>query len=88
MTAKLAVPDSDRLSVNGLARREGVHTATVWRWLLHGVRGHKLRAVRVGGRRFITEPDWRTFSTALNADLNDAPAASHCVGGQGVDHHA
>lgn len=88
MTAKLTVPDSGRLSVNELARRECVHTATVWRWLLHGVRGHKLRAVRVGGRRFITEADWRTFTTALNADLNDVPAASHCAGGQGVASHA
>ena len=88
MTAKLTVPDSDRLSVNDLARREGVHTATVWRWLLHGVRGHKLRAMRVGGRRFITGADWWTFTTALNADLNDTPAAIHCSGVQEVASHA
>ena len=84
MTAKLTAPDSGRLSVNELARREGVHSATCWRWMLAGVRGIKLRAVRVGGRRFITEADWRAFATALNADLIDTPAASQAADRQGV----
>jgi hypothetical protein len=66
--------ESDRLSVNQLARREGVHCATIWRWMLSGVRGTKLRAIRVGGRRYITESDWLAFNAALNADLQDAPA--------------
>lgn len=70
-TATLSVPD--RLSVNQLARREGVHVATIWRWMLSGVRGIKLRATRRGGRRFILECDWLAFSAALNADLADAP---------------
>ena len=84
MTAKSIASDSGRLSVNALARREGVHSATVWRWLLHGVRGHKLHTVRVGGRRFVKEADWQVFSNAINADLIDAQAASHCVSGQEV----
>ena len=71
MTATLT--ETDRLTVNQLARREGVHAATCWRWMLSGVRGVRLHAIRVGGRRFITENDWQTFSAALNADLSDAP---------------
>lgn len=66
---------TDRLSVNQLARRENLHVSTVWRWMLHGVRGTKLRSVRVGGRRYITEADWSDFTATLNADLTDAPAA-------------
>lgn len=62
-----------RLPVNQLARREHLHVSTIWRWMLHGVRGIKLRAVRVGGRRFILESDWLAFSGALNADLTNAP---------------
>jgi len=38
-----------------------VHVATVWRWVLHGVRGRKLASIHVGGRRFITRSDLDTF---------------------------
>lgn len=65
---------TDRMTVNQLARREEVHCATPWRWMQHGVRGIRLRSIRVGGRRYILESDWQEFSAALNADLVDAPA--------------
>lgn len=72
MTATLT--EADRLTVNQLARREGVHVATCWRWMQHGVRaGIKLRSIRVGGRRYITDADWQVFYSALNADLTDTP---------------
>ena len=71
MTATLT--ETDRLTVNQLARREGVHCATCWRWMQHGVRGVRLHAIRVGGRRYVTEADWLAFAAALNADLIDAP---------------
>lgn len=58
-----------RMSVTQLARREGVHSATAWRWMQSGVRGVKLCSVRVGGRRYILENDWQAFCQALNADL-------------------
>ena len=29
--------------------------ATIWRWILSGVRGRKLESVRIGGRRFTSE---------------------------------
>ena len=69
--------ETDRMTVNALARREGVHSATCWRWMQHGIRsGIKLRSIRVGGRRYITEADWLAFSAALNADLADSPQTS------------
>ena len=73
MTATATLPDFVRHTINQLARREQLHVSTIWRWLLHGVRGVKLRSIRVGGRRFILESDWRAFDTALNVDLTDAP---------------
>lgn len=66
--------EADRYTVNALARREHLHVSTIWRWLLHGVRGTRLRSVRVGGRRFVLESDWLAFSAALNSDLADAPS--------------
>ena len=62
-----------RMSINRLARREGVHSATAWRWTLVGVHGVKLRSVRVGGRRYILEDDWQAFCDELNADLTTSP---------------
>ena len=73
MTSTNAQTETVRHTVSQLAIREGVHAATIWRWILTGVRGLKLRAVRVGGRRFVNEFDWLAFSAALNADLADAP---------------
>ena len=74
LTEALIKAESDRLTINEFARREKVHAATAWRWMQHGVRGIRLRSIRVGGRRFILESDWLAFSAALNADLADAPA--------------
>lgn len=74
MTPSANLSESVRHTINQLARREHLHASTIWRWLLHGVRGTKLRSIRVGGRRFILESDWRAFDTALNADLKDATA--------------
>lgn len=64
---------SDRLTISQLAHRECVHAASIWRWILHGVRQTKLRSIRVGGRRFVTESDWQAFSAALNVDLVGTP---------------
>ena len=72
-TATLTEMVTDRLTINQLARREGVHVATPWRWMLSGVRGIRLHSIRVGGRRFVTEADWFEFAAKLNADLIDTP---------------
>ena len=41
------------VSLSKVARRYSVSPFTAWRWVHTGIRGHKLRAVKVGGR-------WRT----------------------------
>ncbi|MFM9962409.1 MAG: hypothetical protein ACKV2Q_14445 [Planctomycetaceae bacterium] len=56
------------MKVNFLAKREHVHSTSVWRWINHGVHGVRLRAVRIGGRRWILESDWQAFCDALNSD--------------------
>ena len=49
-------------------------TGTIWRWVLEGLKlpGQekrlKLRAVRIGGRRFIRPKDAETFLAKLNAE--------------------
>lgn len=53
-----------RHSPNQLAARLGVHPATVWRWLLHGVRGRRLRSIMIGGRRYVLERDLQDFIAA------------------------
>lgn len=71
MTDPSLVPEALRLSIPEFARREQIHVSTAWRWVLHGIKSHKLRAVRVGGRRFIYEADWEAFSHALNPDQSE-----------------
>jgi hypothetical protein len=44
-----------------------VNVATCHRWMMEGCRGHKLRSLTIGSRRF-TKPEWiREFFEALNA---------------------
>jgi hypothetical protein len=45
-----------------------VSVPTVWRWMLYGVRGAKLRSVLIGGRRFTT----RQWAERFIADVTAA----------------
>ncbi len=56
-----ALLDSPRLSINEAARRLGVHTSSLWRWILTGTRGRKLRTFLVGGRRYVLVADLEAF---------------------------
>lgn len=76
MTAISTARLIDRMKVNFLAKREKVHPTSLWRWINHGVHGVRLRAIRIGGRRFVLEVDWQTFCDALNSDLTEPPAAA------------
>ncbi|MGA2439589.1 MAG: helix-turn-helix domain-containing protein [Tepidisphaeraceae bacterium] len=49
------------------AKLVGVHIATMWRWYLHGVRGHKLPARLVGGRRYVLAADLDAFLNAIDS---------------------
>ena len=41
-------------------------SATLWRWILHGVKGVRLSTLLVGGRRYVTEQMVRDFLAELN----------------------
>lgn len=44
----------------------GVHISTVWRWILSGVSGVKLKSVKLGGKRYVTKHDLDLFLAKLN----------------------
>ena|SRR5580693_1927624 len=46
--------------------------SSIHRWAFRGVRGHKLRIIRIGGRIFTTEQDIADFIYALNAPGNES----------------
>jgi Helix-turn-helix domain/Protein of unknown function (DUF1580) len=52
---------SPRHTLRDVARLLGVHVATVWRWVLTGVRGRKLPTILVGGRRYVLAADLEAF---------------------------
>ncbi len=56
----VVTPD-ERFTLHVAARLSGVHVATVWRWVLRGVRGRKLRSIMIGGRRYILARDLEAF---------------------------
>jgi hypothetical protein len=56
-----------------------VHVSTVVRWILHGVRGVRLEAVRIGGRWITSQESLERFSAALTTKHNASrmePAAT------------
>ncbi|TWU27541.1 DUF1580 domain-containing protein [Bythopirellula polymerisocia] len=60
------------ISLNQVAKEEGVNPSTPWRWYLSGVRGVKLETIVVGGRRFSTRPALRRFKERCTAAANGA----------------
>jgi hypothetical protein len=53
--------ESERLALPQVAKLLKVHVATVWRWVLTGVRGKKLSTMMIGGRRYVLRADLETF---------------------------
>lgn len=49
------------VSVNAAANLLGVHTSTVARWIMKGVRGRKLPSLLIGGRRYIQTQELEAF---------------------------
>jgi hypothetical protein len=66
MTALLA--SEPRISFSDLARREGVHVSTVWRWALCGIRGQKLESLSIGGRKFTSTFAFERWLAAINGE--------------------
>ena len=56
--------DDPRMTVNQAAKRLKVNASSVWRWILAGVRGRKLRSVLYAGRRYILVADLEAFLAA------------------------
>ncbi len=67
--------NSEKATMREVAARCRVHISTVSRWILHGVRGRRLRTILVGGRRFVLEDDLNSFLIATNVP-GDALAES------------
>jgi hypothetical protein len=66
MTADLFA--EPRISFSALARREGVHLSTVWRWALRGCRGYRLESFNVGAKKFTTLPAYERWLCAINGE--------------------
>jgi hypothetical protein len=64
--------DAPRYSPSALAKMAQVNLATVWRWMLTGVRGRKLRSIHFGGRRYVLRADWDAFLVAGNCEPEPA----------------
>ena len=63
------------ISVTELAKSLKVNVATVYRWILYGVRGRKLPSLLIGGRRFVDEDDFEQFIGAKQ-DIKDPSVQS------------
>jgi hypothetical protein len=57
-----------RISLNQLAREQGVSLSTSWRWTLRGIRGYRLESLNVGGRKFTTREAFARFVASTNGD--------------------
>lgn len=63
-----------RLRICEAAKRGGVNISTGWRWILRGVRGHKLESALIGGQRYTSEEAFCRFIAAINAPAGGAPS--------------
>ncbi len=52
---------TERLSLNEVAKQLNVHISTIYRWVLHGVRGRRLKSFLVGGRRYVDADELAQF---------------------------
>lgn len=60
------VPQDDLVPINELQFPKKPQRATLWRWHINGVRGCKLKAIRIGSRLYSCD-QWRDeFIAELN----------------------
>jgi Protein of unknown function (DUF1580) len=64
----------NRLSLTELAKEQRVATSSVWRWTLRGIKGHRLEAFNLGGRKFTTRDAFARFLAAINGEKLAASA--------------
>jgi excisionase family DNA binding protein len=73
LTAQLtphSLLDAPRLSITQAARKLGVSLATLHRWRQRGIRGQRLRFVRIGNKSFVLRDELERFL----AGCSDPPA--------------
>ncbi len=61
------VDPEDRLSFATVAKKLGCHVGTVWRYRFQGVRGVRLHAYLIGGKRVTEKRFVDSFLAAINA---------------------
>jgi hypothetical protein len=52
----------------------GTSLSTVWRWIQHGRRGHKLQSLVIGGQRYTSKQAVTRFLAAINQEQIPLPA--------------
>jgi hypothetical protein len=52
------------------------HASTLHRWAMHGVKGVRLKTVKIGGRRFTSRVEIERFIANLSKDEPEAPSTS------------
>lgn len=77
-----------RLTISQLAKREGVNSSTVWRWINRGVRGVKLVTFTVGGRDFTTDSLFEKFVRETSAAKHGAQSVFQASSVAASDHEA
>jgi hypothetical protein len=65
-----------RLTLSQAAQHLGVHTCTVHRWRLRGVRGVRLETIVIGGRRVTSHEALTRFAAACSAVADRQEAAA------------
>ena len=61
-----------RISLTDLAKREGVSTATAWRWIRVGIANVPLGSFLVGHRRYTNDRFFRTWVEEITRANNGA----------------
>lgn len=63
-----ALLNETRISLNQLARQQGVSLSTAWRWCLRGIRGHVLESFSIGGRKYTTTEAYERWVALTNGE--------------------
>ncbi len=79
------LPAKDPIPVNEVARALDKHVSTLYRWASpRGVRGHRLRLFRLGGRTCIYRRDLEQFFQSLNGEQR-TPTNPHLGADRQID---
>jgi hypothetical protein len=62
-----------RLTPAAAARELDVNVSTVWRWILRGIKGHRLESALIGGKRFTSFEALSRFVAQINASPGELP---------------